>query len=75
MEKKIYMIVVGEYEDRDIEAVFDNEDDLQEYLNNFESPWTDKIHVEVKYLNPKLGGKTEPDYNVERYPVFTKKNN
>ena len=73
MEKKIYMIRVGEYEDTDIEAVFDNEDDLQVYLNNFESPWTDKIYVEVKYLNPKPGGKTEPDYNNERYPVFEKK--
>lgn len=73
MEKKIYMIVVGEYEDRDIEAVFDNEVDLQEYLNNFECPWTDKIQVEVKYLNPKSGEKTEPDYNDERYPVFEKK--
>lgn len=75
MENKIYMIVVGEYEDRDIEAVFDNEGDLQEYLNNFECPWTDKIQVEVKYLNPKSGEKTEPDYNDERYPGFEKRKN
>lgn len=73
MENKIYMIVVGEYEDRDIEAVFDNEEDLQEYLNNFQPSFTQNVYVEVKYLNPKPGGKTEPDYKDERYPVFLKR--
>lgn len=68
------MIVVGEHEDRDIEAVFDNEDDLQRYLENFDPHFTNEVYVEVKYLNPKPGGKTEPDYNDERYPVFEKKN-
>ncbi|MBP1165051.1 hypothetical protein JOE44_001935 [Chryseobacterium sp. PvR013] len=72
MEKKIYMLIIGDFADRDTEAVFDNEEDLQEYLNNFDV--TDiPMHIEVKYLNPKPGGKTEPDYNDERYPVFNKK--
>lgn len=72
MEKKIYIIVVGDFADKDIEAVFDNKEDLQKYLDEFQI-YDVPIHVEVKYLNPKPGGKTEPDYNDERYPAFEKK--
>ncbi|MEE6129159.1 hypothetical protein V2E39_17300 [Chryseobacterium arthrosphaerae] len=72
MEKKIYMLVVGDFADKDIEAVFDNEEDLQKYLNEFQI-YDLPMRVEVKYLNPKPSGKTEPDYNDERYPVFEKK--
>lgn len=73
MENKIYMLMAGEYADKYIEAVFDNEEDLKKYLDDFEPSFTDKVSVEVKYLNPKPGGKTEPDYNDERYPVFLKR--
>lgn len=73
MEKKIYMLMAGEYADKYIEAAFDNEEDLQEYLDNFEPSFTDKVYIEVKYLNPKPGGKTEPDFIDECYPVFKKK--
>lgn len=78
MENKIYVLSDGTYEDRHTVAVFDNTDDLQDFINkhvfikSYETKYNEggECDVEVFYLNPKKIDDTQPD---DYQPKFRKK--
>lgn len=60
MQDIIFILKTGDEEF--IEAIFDNTDDLRNYIDAFQD--ADKnidYSVEMKYLNPSYGDETDPD--------------